>query len=83
MKWLKISKKTIGTLEYEEAHSSHSKNNTRKKLVFSKLFSTCLEEIFGDILEKSTTLDFYSDLQPKIFDRVAKLHSACTEARFR
>ena len=65
-------KKNIGTLRCEEARSYYSKNNIWQKLVFWKLISTCLHENFQRFYEKSKTLKFYSDFEPKIFGRVFK-----------
>ena len=60
-------KKSIGTLGCEDARSYHSKYNIRKKLVLSKLISTCPEEHFQRFV---LNLKLFFGFEAKFFGRV-------------
>ena len=79
---VEIFKKHTGTLE-GEACPLYRRYNFRKKMVFSKVTSTCPEEHFQQFSFKTQkVLDFIGNPKAKTPVESSKLHSACPVEHF-
>ena len=68
MKLLKNNNNNVATLSCKKSRFWHIKFNFKRKLLFSKLISTCPEEHLKHFFVNW----FFSDFEQKIFGRVVK-----------